>query len=315
MQIILVSRHLKTARNLIIMPQHLLVAALFFCGLVALTSVAFSWVSIEFRLPLVGELISHLQSKENQKSQEVMGNNLRMMATKVGELQAQVLQLDSLSERVAKLAGVSRENPQVPAKPQPAAAASNNGQGGPFIPVPETYGELQKEIDRLSRLVEAKTDELTMLEARLLEKKVRERLLPSMLPVKGARIGSFFGLRTDPINGARAMHEGLDFIAPSGTPIVAAAAGVVLSAEYHPAFGNMVDIDHGDGLISRYAHMQQIDVKPGKMVRRGERIGLVGSTGRSTGAHLHFEVRMLGVPQNPLVLLRQNENMIQAAAQ
>ncbi|MGE5385172.1 MAG: M23 family metallopeptidase, partial [Betaproteobacteria bacterium] len=99
---------------------------------------------------------------------------------------------------------------------------------------------------------------------------------------------------------------GLDFHAEAGSPVVAAAAGVVLVAEYHPEFGNMVDIDHGDGLISRYAHMARLDVKPGRMVRRGERIGLVGSTGRSTGPHLHFEVRMLGKPQNPTVFLNKD---------
>lgn len=308
MQIIFVSRHLKAARNITIMPQHLVYAGLLFCGLVLVTSITFSWLSIEFRLPVVRDLMSQLQSKENQKSQEVMGNNLRLMATRVGELQAQVLQLDSLGDRLAKLAGVSRDTvaPPVVAKP----VASTDAQGGPFIAAPVTsYGDLQKEIDRLSRLVEYKTDELSMLESRFLEKRVRERLLPTMLPVKGARIGSTFGFRSDPFAGSRAMHEGIDFVAPAGTPAVAAAAGVVLAAEFHSAFGNMIDIDHGDGLISRYAHLQQIDIKPGQMVRRGEKIGLVGSTGRSTGSHLHFEVRMLGLAQNPAVFLRHGDEL------
>jgi len=310
-QIIFISRHLKAARNITIMPQHLFCAALLFLVLVVATSAAFSWLSIEFRLPLVRDLVSRLQQTENQKTQEVMSNNLRLMATRVGELQAQVLQLNSLGERVAKLAKVSREQLVVPEvlaqKPQ-----SIQGLGGPYIVPSRTYGDLQREIDRISRLVEYKTDELSMLESRFLEKRVRDRLLPTMLPVQGARMGSGFGHRSDPITGRRAMHEGIDFVIAAGTPVAAAASGVVLLAEYHHQFGNQIDIDHGDGLISRYAHLQQMDVKPGQMVRRGEQIGLVGSTGRSTGAHLHFEVRMLDVAQNPAIFLKQGEEVAQA---
>ena len=307
MQIILVSRHLKTARNVTIMPQHLLFAVIALCGLIVLTSLTFSWLSMEFRLPLVRDLMSSLQRKENLKTQETMSNNLSFMATRVGELQAQVIQLDSLGERLSKLAGVGRESaPPVKAQPK------SDGQGGPFIATHATYTDLQQQIERLTQLVESKTDELSMLESRFLEKRVRERLLPTMLPVTASRIGSGYGYRSDPLAGVRAMHEGIDFVAPAGTPILAAAAGVVVVAEYHNAFGNMVDIDHGDGLISRYAHMSQIALKSGQMVRRGQRVGLVGSTGRSTGPHLHFEVRMMGVAQNPAVLLRQGDNFAQA---
>jgi murein DD-endopeptidase MepM/ murein hydrolase activator NlpD len=306
-QIILVSRHLKTARNVTIMPQHLLFAVIALCGLIVLTSLTFSWLSMEFRLPLVRDLMSSLQRKENLKTQETMSNNLSFMATRVGELQAQVIQLDSLGERLSKLAGVGRESaPPVKAQPK------SDGQGGPFIATHATYTDLQQQIERLTQLVESKTDELSMLESRFLEKRVRERLLPTMLPVTASRIGSGYGYRSDPLAGVRAMHEGIDFVAPAGTPILAAAAGVVVVAEYHNAFGNMVDIDHGDGLISRYAHMSQIALKSGQMVRRGQRVGLVGSTGRSTGPHLHFEVRMMGVAQNPAVLLRQGDNFAQA---
>jgi len=306
-QIILVSRHLKTARNFTIMPQHMLFAALAFFGLVILTSLTFSWLSMELRLPFVRDLMTSLQRKENLKTQEVMSNNLSFMATRVGELQAQVIQLDSLGERLSRLAGMGRESAP-PAKTQ----SKPDGQGGPFVATPATYTDLQQQIERLTRQVEFKTDELSMLESRFLEKRVRERLLPTMLPVNASRIGSSYGYRSDPLAGVRAMHEGIDFVAPPGTPISAAAAGVAVVAEYHHAFGNMVDIDHGDGLISRYAHMSQIDIKPGQMVRRGQRVGLVGSTGRSTGPHLHFEVRMMGVAQNPAVFLRQGDNFAQA---
>lgn len=299
MQIIFVSNRMKAAKTVTIMPQHVLISIGGLLAVILATSAIFSWLSIEWRLPLVEDLVSALQRRENQKTQEVVANNLQMMATRVGELQAQVLQLDSLSERLAALAGIKRETAG-DKKPQP-------GSGGPLIAAPYSYAELQQEIDRLGRLVGNRSDELTMLEGRLLEKKVRDRLLPTTLPLKGATgIGSAFGHREDPIAGVRAMHEGIDFLGPMGAPISAAAAGVVVTAEYHPEFGNMVDIDHGEGLISRYAHMSKLLVRSGQLVRRGAPIGLLGNTGRSTGPHLHFEVRMLGRAQNPAVFLRQS---------
>lgn len=301
MQIIVVSHHLKAAKTLDIMPWHLAVAALSFVVLVLLTSATFSWLSVELRLPLVRDLMTSLLRQETQKTEQVVSNNLNMMASRIGELQAQLLHLDSLGDRLANLAGLKRDAD----KAKTAPAVANGGQGGPLIAAPLTVTQLQKEIDLLTRQVEIKTDELAMLESRFLEKRVRERLLPTTLPVKGAVMGSGFGVRADPIAGTRAIHEGIDLTIASGTPVVAAAAGVVVAADYHGEFGNMVDIDHGDGLTSRYAHMSRMDVKAGQMVRRGQRIGAVGSTGRSTGPHLHFEVRMLGVPQNPAVFLRQ----------
>lgn len=302
MQIILVSRHLKAARTITIMPRHVAAVLAVVLTLVFSTSAVFSWLSVHFRLPLVEDLMLSLQKQESQRSRAYVSNNLQLMATRLGELQARVLQLDALSERVATLSGVKRE--AAPARPV-------GGQGGPYLPAPMTEDELQREIDRLTARIERKTDEFAVLESRLLEKKVRDRLLPTTLPVKDAALGSSFGFRSDPIAGLRAMHEGLDFTADTGTPVVAAADGVILSAGYHPDFGNVIDIDHGDGLSSRYAHLSRMDAKPGSLVKRGELIGAVGTTGRSTGSHLHFEVRMLGVAQDPALFLKKGVEFAQ----
>ncbi|MGB8300588.1 MAG: M23 family metallopeptidase, partial [Azonexus sp.] len=202
-------------------------------------------------------------------------------------------------DRLAGIAGIKREAP--PAS-KPVA-----GQGGAFVPAPLGADELQREIDRLSREVDVRSDELAVLESRFLEKRVKERLMPTTLPVKEAFLGSPFGHRSDPIVGQRAMHEGIDFNAETGTPVVAAADGVVLSAGWQSDFGNMIEVDHGDGLTTRYAHLSRMNAKAGSLVKRGERIGAVGSTGRSTGSHLHFEVRTLGVAQNPASFLKQGE--------
>lgn len=300
MQIILVSRHMKAARTITIMPRHIVLAFAVFFAMVLTTSAFFSWLSVHFRLPLVENLMLSLQQQEVKKTQDYISNNLQLMATRLGELQAKVLQLDSLGERVTGLAGGK------PVRPNPPS-----GQGGPYLPAPMTAGELQREIERLATAIDYRSEEWVAIESRLLAKRVRERLLPTMLPVKEAVFGSPFGHRNDPIAGLRAMHEGIDFNAETGTPVVAAADGMVLSAEYHAEYGNVVDIDHGDGLTSRYAHMSRLNVKAGTLVKRGQEIGAVGNTGRSTGAHLHFEVRMLGVAQNPALFLKQGGEFAQ----
>ncbi|WP_223879410.1 M23 family metallopeptidase [Dechloromonas sp. CZR5] len=298
MQIILVSRHLKAARTITIMPRHVLATVFALLVLVFSTSALFSWLSVALRLPLVEDLLVTLHLQEDRKTRDHVDSNLQLMATRLGELQAQVLQLDALGERLSGLAGVKRER---------RADTLKAAQGGPYVPVSMSAGDLQKEIERLAALVDRRSDDLAQVEFKLLEKRVRDRLLPTVLPVKDGYLGSPFGHRADPIMGVRAMHEGIDFNAETGTPVVAAADGVVLVAAYHPEFGNMIDIDHGEGLVSRYAHLSRIDIKPASLVKRGQSIGAVGNTGRSTGAHLHFEVRMQGVAQNPAHFLKQGE--------
>ncbi|AXS80824.1 M23 family peptidase [Dechloromonas sp. HYN0024] len=280
------------------MPRHLVAAVFVLLALVFSTSALFSWLSVHLRLPLVEELMLSLQQQEDKKARDHLDNNLQLMATRLGELQGKVLQLDTLGERISGLVGV--KHPPVEAGPRP-------GQGGPYIAAPMSAAELQREIDRLAGMVEQRSDDLAFLEFKLLEKRVKDRLLPTILPVKDAALGSLFGYRSDPIAGLRAMHEGLDFSAEPGTPVVVAADGVVLSATYHPEYGNLIEVDHGEGLTSRYAHLSRIDVQPGALVKRGTPIGAVGNTGRSTGSHLHFEVRMLGVAQNPAHFLRQGD--------
>jgi len=299
LQIILVSRHLKVARTITIMPRHLVIAGFAFLSLVMFSATLISWLTSHVSdAGNQDEVLS--QQQETYKAQQFLNNNLQLMATRLGELQAQVLHLDTLGERLAGIAGIKREAP-------PPASTLLAGQGGAFVPAPLGADELQREIDRLSREVDVRTDELALLESSFLEKRVKERLLPTALPVKEAFLGSPFGHRSDPILGQRAKHEGIDFNAETGTPVVVAADGVVLSAGWQSDFGNMIDVDHGDGLTTRYAHLSRMNVKAGSLVKRGERIGAVGSTGRSTGSHLHFEVRMLGIAQNPAHFLKQGQ--------
>jgi murein DD-endopeptidase MepM/ murein hydrolase activator NlpD len=133
-------------------------------------------------------------------------------------------------------------------------------------------------------------------------------MVPTKQPVNAGYVGSGFGWRVDPFNHSSAMHTGLDFVAEPGTPILAAAGGVVMVSEPHPGYGNMIDIDHGGELVTRYAHASKVFVKAGDIVRPGQKIAEVGSSGRSTGPHLHFEVLVQGAAQDPAKFLAAGAN-------
>lgn len=124
--------------------------------------------------------------------------------------------------------------------------------------------------------------------------------VPSRMPLDGARLSSDFGMRTHPVLGGRRKHQGIDLAAPTGTPIYATADGIVDRAEWFSSYGLFIEINHGAELETRYAHLSRLDVAEGERVKKGDIIGYVGSTGRSTGPHLHYEVRIAGVAVNPI---------------
>lgn len=175
-------------------------------------------------------------------------------------------------------------------------------------------GEFGRRITELSGGMEQRADVLGVLEAKLFEQAVRKKLLPTMMPVDAPFNASGFGWRIDPFSGQQAMHEGIDFITDVGAPVVSAAGGVVRFAGTHPQYGMMIDIDHGNELTTRYAHLSKMFVRDGDVVQRGRRIADSGSSGRSTGPHLHFEVRFRGAAQNPMRFLAAGRSGPQAAA-
>ena len=290
MHIILVPDRLATARTLNVTSRLVLATVFGFVVLSFATSFLFAWVGVRFNLPFAADLVAAVQQGQNRKTEEYLRDNVSAMAVKLGEMQAQLIRLDSLSEHISKLSGVTA--PKAPAK---------GGQGGPLIRAdhPLAASELQREIDRLAQIVAERSDTLTALESQLMERRIKATLLPTIVPIDSARVGSTFGRRVDPIAGVGAMHEGVDFVADTGTRVIASAGGVVVGAEFHPQYGNLIEIDHGNDFSSRYAHLSKINVKPGQIVKRGQLIGASGNTGRSTGPHLHFEVRFKGAAQNP----------------
>lgn len=303
MQIILVSNHMATARSITVTGRHLMFAISALVATVLMLSSVFSYLTVrhaaEIRLPFLQDMLRTISLEEAGKTHDLVRENLANMAARLGQMQGQLMQLDTLGERIAGMAGVKLKD----AKGSREAA---EGRGGPLVrPDNLTAQDLQRALDELSRQVEARSDTLSALESRLFDERIRRNLLPTSAPVPGAERSSGFGWRPDPFTGQSALHEGLDFNADPGTPILASAAGIVLNVERHPQYGNMVDIDHGDELVTRYAHAAQVIVKPGELVKRGQQIAMVGNTGRSTGSHLHFEVRLKGVPQNPARFLDQ----------
>lgn len=247
----------------------------------------------ETQTPWVQKLVISSQKNESDSAHEMTQQRLTAMAVKVGEMQAQVMRLEALGERVARVAGIKKEELNFDHKP---------ARGGPLIPgksLPLSMEDIQVELAKLSIALDDKADQLTVMDSLLAREQVRRAALPSGLPVNGGYFSSNFGWRLDPFTGERALHEGVDFMADLGTPIKAAAGGVVVYSDIHAGYGNMIEIDHGNGLISRYAHASKRLVKVGDVVLRGQKIGEVGSTGRSTGPHLHFEVLFNGTPQNP----------------
>ncbi len=249
--------------------------------------------------PVIGTLVRFVVKDEFAQRDLFMRDNLDVMARKLGELQAKLLQLESLGERVSGLAGI-------PA-PEPKATP---GSGGPLVTGRSlSMDELKATLADLERLTNQHTDLLTVEESRLFEQKIRKMMVPTERPIAVGELGSPFGWRVDPFTGRSALHTGMDFQAPVGTAILAAAGGVVVAQEFHPEYGNMVEIDHGNNLVTRYAHASKVLVKKGDLIRRGQEIAEVGTTGRSTGSHLHFEVLVQGVPQDPQKFLAAGEGV------
>jgi murein DD-endopeptidase MepM/ murein hydrolase activator NlpD len=271
-------------------------------GLMVAAASLYHWVFLKGARegwPVVGTLVKLIVKDEFEQRDRFMRENLDAMARRLGEMQAKLVQLEALGERVSGLAGVNSAELKVAP-----------GRGGALVSGhPLSMQELQATLSDLDQLTSQNTDLLTVMESRLFDQKLRNMMVPTQQPVKAGHVGSSFGWRIDPFTGRSALHTGLDFQADPGTPILAAAGGVVVAQEVHPAYGNMVEIDHGNDLITRYAHASKVWVRIGDLVKRGQKIADVGTTGRSTGPHLHFEVMVQGVPQDPQKFLAAGRDL------
>ena len=298
MQLIIMDARLARSRSITLSGPRLLLAALglallLMCMAAGLYHLVFLKGARE-GWPVVSDLVRLVARDDTAQRERFLRQNIDAMARKVGEMQARMVQLESLSDRISGLAGVA-----LPSNGSGKSGAAP-GRGGVLVASrPLSLEDLQRTLDDLEQLSGQRVDLMTVMESRLMDQHLAKHMIPTQEPVPGNVVGSGFGWRIDPITGSSALHTGLDFATAQGSDILAAAGGVVVTQEFHPAYGNMVEIDHGNQVITRYAHASKVLVRRGDLVRRGQKIAEVGTSGRSTGPHLHFEVWVQGVLQDP----------------
>lgn len=235
-----------------------------------------------------------LSESEVQSPTDESQVQLARMTEQLGRLQTRLTRLDALGERLTELADLSDGEFNFDSDP---------GMGGPELrknfELNHKAPDVQSIIDELVERVDNRTQQLRLIEQLMLNRQSDANASLDFIPVGEGYISSNFGRRTDPISGLMSMHTGIDFAAPSGTAIHAVGAGVVTFAGRKGAYGNTIEITHGNGYRTRYAHAKELKVSKGEVVKKGQAIATVGSTGRSTGPHLHLEVFRNGMAVNP----------------
>ena len=211
--------------------------------------------------------------------------------------EARVQQIEERQKILAAMIAGQNVNPEVIAKlGYTEALTADAARGGPFDPATQadpTFKSLFTSWKKLDNLADGAI------------------AIPSEKPVRTAEFTSGYGTRTDPFRGGAARHQGIDLAAPIGTPIYATADGTVIDAGYNSGgYGNLIKVDHGRGIETRYGHLSRILVSPGQRIARGQLIGHMGSTGRSTGSHLHYEVRIDGRAVNPIPFMKSNDYLV-----
>jgi murein DD-endopeptidase MepM/ murein hydrolase activator NlpD len=232
-------------------------------------------------------------------SAETYKIDVNILARRLGVLEAESLRLNAFGTRIVNMSKLDPEESAFDDAPSQGGARAIDDVDEPQAGYGISADELMKSINDLDKQLLDQRNRLEgmlqVLNGRILDKEI----MPNGMPIEKGYISSRFGFRRDPFNGHKRMHKGIDFAGRKGTPVNTVAGGVVQFIGRKGGYGNVVEIDHSDGLVSRYAHLSVINVKADQVVKKGEHIASVGSTGRSTGPHLHLEVLKNGVHQNP----------------
>jgi murein DD-endopeptidase MepM/ murein hydrolase activator NlpD len=235
-----------------------------------------------------------LREKEQiEDVRRVLQEKVNALAMRVGQMNANVIRLDALGKRLTRMANLKDGEFDFGNPPALGGAETADGQ-------PAQIPNLTAMVDDLQSQLSSREQQLGVLENLILTRELNKQVYPEGRPVEQGWISSYFGRRADPFTGYSAVHKGIDFAAPEGTKVSAVAAGLVTFAGERSGFGQMVEINHGNGLATRYCHNESLLVKQGDMVRKGQEVSLMGSTGHSTGPHLHFEVLKNGTQVDPL---------------
>ncbi len=233
-----------------------------------------------------------------EETRESAQHNLDALALRLGQMNAHVVRLDALGERLTQMAGLEDGEFDFAATPS---------LGGPeeiiYAADTDQVSSLISALDGLGQRLEDRQQQLGVLEDFLLNRKLQDEVLPEGRPVDAGYVSSTFGSRTDPFTGRTAFHKGIDFAGRAGTDVMAVASGVVIWSGDRYGYGEMVEINHGNGYVTRYAHNSENLVVVGDTVKRGEVIASMGDTGRATGPNLHFEVLRNGRVVDPLTYI------------
>jgi murein DD-endopeptidase MepM/ murein hydrolase activator NlpD len=214
------------------------------------------------------------------------------MAMRLGEVNAHVIRLDALGKRLTEMADIDSREFNFDRDP-PSGGPEGEGTSAQVPDLSAMLAQLEQRVDQ-------RESQLAALENLILARELHEEIHPEGRPVVNGFISSYFGERSDPFDGRDAFHKGVDFAGAPGSNVTAVAAGVVTWAGERSGFGKLIEINHGDGFVTRYAHNERTLVTVGETVKRGEPVALMGSTGRSTGPHVHFEVLRNGRQVDPL---------------
>lgn len=223
--------------------------------------------------------------------------DLDALALRLGEMQAHVIRLDALGERLTDMAHLDKNEfsfEQTPAQGGPES------KGGESFQIPDFLQALEM----LDQQLVDREQKLGILESTLMNRRLQAEVLPAGRPTNSGWISSFFGKRTDPFTGRPAYHDGIDVAGRLGSEVVAVASGVVTWSGPRYGYGNLVEINHGNGYVTRYAHNQENLVEVGQTVKKGEQVAKMGTSGRSTGPHVHFEVLINGRQVDPVKFVR-----------
>jgi hypothetical protein len=229
------------------------------------------------------------------------------LASRLGELQAQLMRINALGERLVEMSGLD---------PQEFDFQNPPPQGGPEMGLTRDYTikELANELSSVVRLIQDRERKLDILQDIIVEKDLTAQALPAGWPVRSGYISSTYGFRIHPVRRARLFHDGVDLASPRGAPVLAVADGIITFSGRKGGYGNVIDIRHIDGLVTRYGHNSSNLVRVGQMVRQGQRIATVGATGTATGPHVHFEVRKDDRAIDPMPYLRSRPRQTLASS-
>jgi murein DD-endopeptidase MepM/ murein hydrolase activator NlpD len=237
-----------------------------------------------------------LQRGELKTARAKAEEDANALSRRIAELQAYEMRLDAAGSRMTQIAHIDPAEFSFD-KPPPMGGPEVQLANQPAQPV--ALADVLSSLDQLQQQLSDRERQMRVLEDLLLAGRLEKEIRPSGWPISGGYITSGFGIRTDPFTGMRDYHPGIDFAAPEGSHVMSVAAGIVTGAGERNGYGNLVEIDHGNGYVTRYGHNEKILVKVGDRVRKGQVISLIGSTGRSTGPHVHFEVVLNGTIVNP----------------